>query len=262
MRFGAMNFPVVPILEEIEIIGRLNFDFLELAMDPPQAHAQKVRQHKKQIIRALTRMDMGLLCHLPTFVYTAHLSDAIRRASVDEVIISLETAVDLGAEKIVVHPGYIDGLAVHVQDYALSLAMESLEAIYNRSVDLGIPLCVENMFPRVGPYVEPDDFDCIFQAFPDLKLVLDTGHANIGDPSGRRVLAFITRFADRLEHLHVSDNSGQMDEHLPLGRGCFDFESLALALRQVKYDKTVTMEIFGEDRSMLVNSRLLFEKSL
>lgn len=262
MRFGAMNFPVVPILEEIEIFGRLGMDFLELAMDPPQAHANKVRQHKKEIVGALSRMNMGLACHLPTFVYTAHLSDAIRKACVDEVIVSLETAADLGAEKIVVHPGYIDGLAVHVQDYALSLAMESLGTIYDRSKALGIVLCVENMFPRVGPYVDPDDFDPIFQAFPDLKLVLDTGHANIGDPFGQRVMSFISRFADRLEHLHLSDNSGHMDEHLSIGRGCIDFESLASALGQVNYDKTITLEIFEQDRTALVNSRMVFEKML
>jgi hypothetical protein len=38
MRFGAMNFPVVPVLDEIETFARLGFDYLELAMDPPMAH--------------------------------------------------------------------------------------------------------------------------------------------------------------------------------------------------------------------------------
>ena len=38
MRFGAMNFPVSPILQEIEAFAALGFDFLELAMDPPAAH--------------------------------------------------------------------------------------------------------------------------------------------------------------------------------------------------------------------------------
>lgn len=35
MQFGAMNFPVIPVLEEIDTIARLGFDYLELAMDPP-----------------------------------------------------------------------------------------------------------------------------------------------------------------------------------------------------------------------------------
>jgi hypothetical protein len=38
MQFGAMNFPVTPVLDEIETFARLGFDYLELAMDPPMAH--------------------------------------------------------------------------------------------------------------------------------------------------------------------------------------------------------------------------------
>jgi len=33
-----MNFPVKPVVEEIKMIADLGFDYLELTMDPPQAH--------------------------------------------------------------------------------------------------------------------------------------------------------------------------------------------------------------------------------
>ena len=35
MLYGAMNFPVRPFLDELEIFSSLGFDYLELAMDPP-----------------------------------------------------------------------------------------------------------------------------------------------------------------------------------------------------------------------------------
>ena len=38
MQFGAMNFPVAKVLDEIDAFARLGFDYLELAMDPPMAH--------------------------------------------------------------------------------------------------------------------------------------------------------------------------------------------------------------------------------
>jgi len=260
MRFGAMNFPVAPVLDEIEAIAKLDMDYLELAMDPPQAHFLQLQKHSRDIKTALARHGLGLVCHLPTFVYTAHLTDTIRSASVNEVISSLDVACALGAEKAVVHPGYIDGLAHHVMDHALALAMESLDRIGQRAKALGLILCVENMFPNVGPFVEPDDFTPIFHAFPDLKLVLDIGHANLGDKSGRRGIRFIEQFGDRLEHLHVSDNSGYLDEHLPLGLGNIGFRAVARALSQMSYDKTVTLEIFGMDRYELMRSRLRFAK--
>ena len=35
MKYGAMNFPVKPILNEIGEIGDMGFDYVELTMDPP-----------------------------------------------------------------------------------------------------------------------------------------------------------------------------------------------------------------------------------
>jgi len=260
MRFGAMNFPVHPVLEEIDAIGVLSMDYLELAMDSPMAHHSRIAQQKSAIRTALDRWKMGLICHLPTFVYIAHLTDSIRWASIQEVIGALETAADLEAEKVVVHPGYIDGMAVHILEYALNLVMEALEKIWLRSCQLGISLCIENMFPKVGPFVEPDDFEVIFAAFPEMKLVLDTGHANIGDKSGHRVIEFIQRFGHRLGHLHVSDNNGRLDEHLPVGHGNIGFKAVARALKKIGYEDTLTLEIFAPDRTELITSRRKLEK--
>ena len=34
MLYGAMNFPVRPVLEELDSIAELKFDYFELTMDP------------------------------------------------------------------------------------------------------------------------------------------------------------------------------------------------------------------------------------
>ena len=36
MLYGAMNYPVWPVLQEMEAISELGFDYVELAMDPPE----------------------------------------------------------------------------------------------------------------------------------------------------------------------------------------------------------------------------------
>jgi len=45
MKYGAMNFPVKPVLEEIQRISDLGFDYVELALDPPCAHWEIIRGH-------------------------------------------------------------------------------------------------------------------------------------------------------------------------------------------------------------------------
>ena len=74
MQFGAMNFPVKPVLDEIDAFARLGFDYLELAMDPPMAHHSVLASTRAAIARALKANSLDLVCHLPTFLSTADLT--------------------------------------------------------------------------------------------------------------------------------------------------------------------------------------------
>jgi sugar phosphate isomerase/epimerase len=255
MRYGAMNFPVKKIHKEIEQFDALGFDFLELTLDPPETHYSIVRDRKDAISKQLKTCNMGLVCHLPTFVYTADLTERIRRASLTEMVESLQTAKELGAEKIVVHPGYIGGMGAFVMETSRRYAIESLATISQKADDIGVMLCLENMFPRYLSFVEPEDFEPVFDQFPMLKLTLDTGHANIGDTRGDRVIRFLKKFSHQLGHIHMSDNKGKRDDHLPVGKGNVPFEQIVKALKAIGYDETITLEIFSEDRKDLVESR-------
>jgi sugar phosphate isomerase/epimerase len=262
MQYGAMNFPIKPVVEELTDIATLGFDYLELTMDPPEAHYTTIRQQMRPILSALASQSMNIICHLPTFVSTADLTDSIREASLLEMFNSLEVAAELGCEKVVLHPGHIGGMGIYVKKTALAHANKSLAAIIDRAQALGLCVCLENMFPNCRAFVEPADFVEILERFPDLMLTLDTGHANIGNPGGRRILEFIEKFSRRIGHLHVSDNFGERDDHIPLGAGGIDFLKIAGALKQCGYDDTATFEIFSEDRRALIKSREIFDDFL
>jgi sugar phosphate isomerase/epimerase len=255
MQYGAMNFPVKPVLDELDDISAMGFDYLEMSMDPPRAHHSTLKKQKKEISEALTRYRMRVVCHLPTFLCLADLTESIRAASLKEISDSLETAAEFNALKVVLHPPYVTGLGVFVMNEVRAHAHAGLSKIVEKADSLGLTLCLENMFAKTHMLVEPDDFDRIFSLFPSLKFTLDTGHANIRSNSGRRILAFINRFSERLEHVHVSDNFGKEDSHLPIGAGTVDFAAIAKALKKIGYDKTVTFEIFSNDRNYLKMSR-------
>jgi sugar phosphate isomerase/epimerase len=262
MQYGAMNFPVKPIVEELEEMAALGFDYLEIAMDPPRAHYTVIRQQLDLILTALNSHAMKVICHLPTFVSTADLTDSIRQASLQEILNSLEVAVELGAPKVVLHPSHIGGLGIFVKDMALTYARESLAAIVVRAEQLRLDICLENMFPKCRAFFEPPDFAEILEQFPAIKLTLDTGHANMGSPNGQRIFDFIEQFGHRIGHLHVSDNFGKRDDHLPLGSGAIDFPKIIKAIKQCGYDDTATLEIFSEDRRQLKESREKFDAIL
>ena len=255
MLFGAMNFPIHPVIDEINRIADLGFDYLEMAMDPPGAHHAVVRPEGADIRSALANRQLALICHLPTFVSIADLTDSIRRASLEEMHRSLETAAELGAVKAVLHPGAIRGMAHYVPDTARAHCLRSLAAISRQAAALELPLCIENMFPGYGAYFKPEEYDVIFTRFPGLRMTLDTGHAHIGAADGSRLRQLVKRFAARIDHVHISDNNGTADEHLPPGGGSIDFHWLVGELKRAGYDATVTFEIFTGRPGDLESSR-------
>ena len=255
MQFGAMNFPVVPLREEIDLFARLGFDYLELAMDPPMAHHNIIRTNLKAVAAALKDSGLGLICHLPTFVSTADLTDSLRRASVTEMHRSLELAAKLGAKKVVLHPSMVSGMGTFVLNTVKEYAFDFLSEMVNAAQQFDVTICLENMFPRNLLGVDVNDFEEIFRSFPSLRLTLDTGHANIEGNTPDRLMNLAERFGNRIGHLHFSDNFGKRDDHLAVGRGSVNFANLVRHLREVGYDDTLTLEVFEQNRQLMVESR-------
>lgn len=264
MLYGAMNSPLCPLDREIEVIAQLGFDYLEMTMDPPHAHHSVVRKRKAELFKTLRRLRMQLICHLPTFVSTADMTESLREASVQEVLLSMRVASGLGPLKVVLHPSFIQGLGTMMLDQSLTHATQAMERILEEGNRLNLTVCVENLFPRSLSLVAPEDFRPLFERFPDARLALDTGHAHIGRGGEERILTFIRSFPAQIRHVHASDNSGRDDEHLPIGVGSVDFPRIVKALKKIGYDDTITLEVFSRDRDYLRISKeklsVLFER--
>jgi sugar phosphate isomerase/epimerase len=260
MFYGAVNSPLRPILDEVKAIAELKFDYLELAMDPPYCDSKNLKKKKREIQESLAQHNLELVCHLPTFLSTADLTDGIRQASIDETLDSLEVAAEMEPLKVVLHPSYMMGLGTFLPDLARVHAMESLEIIVEKAHALGLCLCLENMFPRTQWLINPEEFVDILAKFPTANLLLDVGHAHIDDPKGEKCLRFIEMFPGRIGHVHVSDNFGKEDQHLPIGAGIIDFSRVVKALKGIGYDDTITLEVFSRDRDYLKISKKKMEE--
>ena len=259
MLFGATNFPVRPLLEEVESVAKLGFDYLEVAMDPPYGHHSVIRRIESDLMKALEQRKLGVVCHLPTFISSADLTEGLRCASLNEIFASLEAAAKLQTLKVVLHPGYISGLGRFVMDKVKENNMRSLEAIVAKAHELGLWLCLENMFPKGHWLIYPEDFVEVLDKFPSLYLTLDTGHAHMADASDRMTLEFIEKFGHRIGHIHANDNFGTEDNHLPIGAGTIDFQAVVKALRAKGYDDTMTLEVFSKDRDYVKITRQKIE---
>jgi sugar phosphate isomerase/epimerase len=97
----------------------------------------------------------------------------------------------------------------------------------------GLKLCLE---PRVGESVSNTDALLrLFDTIPDRNFgaVLDTGHQN----AQKEILPLsVEKLGDRIFYVHVSDNDGRTNHHLPLGQGTIDWEGVFLALKKHKFE--------------------------
>jgi sugar phosphate isomerase/epimerase len=99
-----------------------------------------------------------------------------------------------------------------------------------------------------------EDFRYIINRVPGVKVHLDVGHAFIWGGI-KNIRNFIMAFEDRIEHIHLHDNHGKSDEHLPIGEGKINWKSVVGMLKKNNYDKTITLEVFSKNRKDVVRSR-------
>jgi sugar phosphate isomerase/epimerase len=254
MKYGAMNFPIKPLMKEIEEISSLGFDYIEISMDPPEALPEKVQNLKDEILGATRNYGMGVIAHMPTFVSTADLYASVRRVSIEETVAALETASVLRIKKVVLHPPYTLGLGKFVPKKIREYGLSSLNAILEKAKGLNIMVCLENMFATAGSLTTPREFRTVLEEFPDLSMTLDIGHAFVAGGMNN-VLEFVNGVGNRIVHVHANDNLGREDNHLPVGAGLIDFHEVLRELKSLGYNDTMTVEVFSRDRDYLRISR-------
>jgi sugar phosphate isomerase/epimerase len=57
----------------------------------------------------------------------------------------------------------------------------------------------------------------------------------------------------RLKHVHLHDNHGQSDQHLPVGKGSIDFDPFFEALNKYVPEATVSIEVIAEPQAVVEN---------
>ena len=108
----------------------------------------------------------------------------------------------------------------------LSLVPENVRfAVENTPLDSGrsdVVLDIANRYPRER-----------------VGVCLDLGHANILENTADAVRTA----ADRLIHVHASDNHAVRDDHYVPGRGSIDWEKAVAALREARFEGMFTVEL-------------------
>lgn len=187
--------------------------------------------------------------HAPSSeVNIAAISERIRSASVDELGDLFVICNRIGAEHLVVHPGYFPYEQVKDRSYASLL--RSLDALALLQEEHGVVACMENMggwecchfrTPAFMPELAARGLGC----------TLDCGHARLNG----NLDEFLA--AGGFCHVHFHDNDGKNDNHIACGDGIIDFSRLVRVLPGRATCVVETRELSAADRSITYLSALM-----
>lgn len=240
-----MNNPARDVAKEIKRIAELGFDFVDLTLEPPMTRAATV--DARRIRAALADRNLGVVGHTAYYLPFGSAFDTIHQAAIAEAEQCLEVFAGVGATLMNLHLDFrVPG---HDPAWIARRNVAAIAALLPRADALGITLMVENFEGDDG-----DAFAPILDPLPTVGLHLDIGHANIR-ASKSHAPSLLARFADRLKHVHLSDNKGKGDDHLAIGAGVIDWKKELRGLKATGYDSTITLETFYGDSALITYSR-------
>jgi len=232
-----------------------NFSGVELSMDFPKSLPDALLKIKEQISGLLDSTSLARVAHMPCYANLAEVYPPVRRAHMAFLEESMDCARMLGFVKLVVHAGFLSGLGRKARDSARSLALDGLAKVESFAREHSLEVCIENNPPSAGLFSSPAELKELLDTF-GFKFTLDAGHMNL---SGAPLSKMLDAAGSRLAHIHLHDNFGDHDKHLPLGVGTFDYPSFISELKRSGYDETITLEVFSRDRDYLLLSKKKLE---
>lgn len=249
MKIGAMNNPVGNLLREIQWIGENGFDFVDLTLEPPGAHAVKV--NTDAIGELFDKYNLDVVGHTAYYLPIASPYPSLCEVALKELRHCFEVFQALGVRGVSVHADE-SIVGIFHKDRAVIRNIKAIKRITEEAKQYGLKLMVEN---TIKLFNSIEELQMLFDAVRDARLHLDVGHANLNTEKNKTE-EFLERFSDRLDHVHLSDNKGgSVDLHLPLGAGLISWDKIVQVLKRFKYDGTITLEVFSRDKRYLLASR-------
>ena len=220
-------------LEYLESLKGLGIKYIEILNEYPNDIID---------IDLLNSLDFNFTLHSPIIdLNISSLSKAIQKTSINEIAKSIDFAVELESELVVVHPGSIPFLARPFEDKVLAKCRESLIICQNYANDCGIDLAIENM-PNIPGFLYQDIEklnDLLMNL--DMFMTLDVGHGAVCGYLENEM------YFDSIKHIHLSDNNYDNDMHYGLGEGSIDFISVINSFEKKGYDGVYVIEVNDKD---------------
>lgn len=169
----------------------------------------------------------------------------------------LRFCADIGAYQMVLHPGFSYSPCFD-KETAKKRAHEATCKLAKEAKRLGVKLAFENVgYNGASIYTEEEYARALDEIDPVVGYLIDIGHANVNHWD---IPALMEKVSDRLIGLHIHDNDGTSDAHLPIGQGNVDWDKVIPAMKKIRckeceyileYAPGTSLEMLERDKDML-----------
>jgi sugar phosphate isomerase/epimerase len=189
--------------------------------------------------------DEGLRCtlHAPFHdMMPGALDEFVLKATREKLRRCFDLIEIFRPASVVCHLGYVE--SVHSYDLMqwLEISKETWQDLLQIAEDQNTPVTFENTY-EPGPRIHKMLFEALDS--PSARFCLDTGHLLAFAKSPWQ--KWLTTLEKWLAQLHLHDNHGFRDDHLPVGKGDFDFAGLFSHLKAGNIAPIITLEPRSEN---------------
>jgi sugar phosphate isomerase/epimerase len=168
--------------------------------------------------------------------------DLIREWILKRIRASIRFTSEINAKCMVIHPGWTTATERFSRGRSWELNLRSLHWLMRYAGEYGVDCLIENV-PSPTPYllVSVDDFKLFEDEMrPPMNYVFDVAHAHLQDEE----FIFLEEFGYKIKHIHVSDNNGTSDQHLPVGDGNINWRKVLDSLDDIGFDGWIVIESY------------------
>jgi sugar phosphate isomerase/epimerase len=242
LSYGLLTNPSNDILSEISKIYDLNFDYAELGIEGPEGNPQIINKKKNEIARLLQKFKQKPIGHTAYWIDLCSDYDYVRHAWILEAMREIRTVRMIGIDLINFHANLNGMFYGEKRKILLDNLVRSLREIVRYAEKSKVHVMLENV-PLSNGIHDVVEFKYIIDNVASLFVHLDIPHA-FTSGGMKSILNYINTFGDKIIHIHWHDNHGTKDEHLPIGEGLVDHGKAVRALKDINYDRTITLEVF------------------
>jgi len=169
------------------------------------------------------------------------LDSKIKRATRERLEQVLHLAALIKPKVAVFHPGYDRWRYGEVQDLWIKGSLEMWIPLVKEAEKIGVTLALENVFEE-----DPETLQRLLEEINSVRFrfCFDTGHWLLF--SKKELEEWMERLGSWISEIHIHDNNGEKDQHLPPGDGKFDFQRLFHILWAQKITPIYTVEVHQE----------------